>query len=317
MEVGRATNQPDVSEQLRLLNLIRQWSYAMQRQLGLDLSVNFCARVECFCQECPPCPEKPYYYGFRLPAKYQSLEAVRLRNEHVPVFSPWRLPYDGVSGFPNDGSAKLFDNGWSPLERDFSNCMPKRLRMWAEACPNACQKVRITGRTLEDRIETFDYDVGRDTLLTDEVFREVTNIQIAEGVVGRIIISEFDGRELARIGTGVTSPQYREYKLVGGCNPKQLVLIANCSYEDVSDDLDICEFGNPLVWSTLAKYLQLLNKSDKDSNDRANMNNYLETAVGLMKEQSAVESSENLETRIRRASIKSSRLGGDYYRARR
>lgn len=317
MEVGRATNQPDVSEQLRTLNLIRQWAYSMQRQLGLDLSVVFCVNVECFCHECPPCPNKPYYHGFRLPAKFQSLEAVRYANTHVPVFSPWRLPYDGVSGFPNDGSVKLFDNGYSPLERDFSGCTPKQLRMWSEACSSACQKVRVTGKTLEDRIETFEYDVSKDAIITDEVYREVTNITVCEGVVGRIIVAEPSGRELARIGPGVTVPQFREYKISGSCLPKQLVLIANSSYEDVTDDCDIVEVGGPLVWQTLARYITLLNQSDKSSNDRANMNNYLETVVSLMREQSAVEEGENTDNRIRRAPIRGNRLSAEYYGASR
>ena len=40
-EVGRAVSQTNPTEQLRLLNLARQWIYSNQRVLGLDLSMSF------------------------------------------------------------------------------------------------------------------------------------------------------------------------------------------------------------------------------------------------------------------------------------
>ena len=255
--------------------------------------------------------------GFRLPLRFQSIETVRHRNDHVPVFSHWRLPYDGVSGFPNDNSIKIFDQGWSPLERDFTDCQPQHLRFWAEGCEADCQMMEVSGMTGEGRHQSFRYEVGKEARLTNERFQKVSNVTFCEGVKGHVIIAQEDGRELARYDTGASAPQFREYKVIGGCNPRQLIIIANCAYVDLTDDCDIVEFGNPLVWQTLARYIRLLNKSDKDSNDRANMSSYLETAVSLMREQSAVDLSETIGSRIRRAPITGKRLSGEYYGATR
>lgn len=317
IEIGRALNQADAREQLRMLNLVREWVYANQRQLGLDLSVSLCVSVECFCDPCPTCPDKPAYRGFRLPLRFQSIETVRHRLDHVPVFSHWRIPYDGVSGFPNDNSIKLFDNGWSPLERDFSDCQPQQLRFWSEKCSEQCQYMEVTGTTDEDHQETFRYKVEKTPKLSDERFRRIHSVSFGDGVSGRVILAEARGRELARYDAGQTSPQFREYKVVGGCNPQQLVIISNCSFCNLTDDFDIVEFGNPLVWQTLARYVHLLNKSDKDSNDRANMNSYLQTAVSMMQEASAVDLSDTIGARVRRAPITGNRLSTEYYGASR
>lgn len=316
LEIGRALNQADPQEQLRMLNHAREWAYANQRPLGLDLSVSLCVSVECLCEACPTCEDKPYIRGFRLPLRFQSVEAARHNSTHVTPFSRWRIPYDGVSGFPNDGSVNIFDRGWSPIERDFSGCQPQKIRFWAEGCEE-CQDMEITGLTHEDRQQTFRFTVKRDPQVTDVVFKRISSVKFANGVSGTVILAEEDGRELARYETGESAPQFREYHVVGSCIPSQLIISANCSYANLTDDFDIVEFGNPLVWQTLARYLQLLNKSDKDGNDRANMDNYLRTATALMQESSAVDLGNSIGGRIRRASMKGKRLSSEYHGARR
>lgn len=316
-EIGRALSQGNQKEQIRILNLIRAYLYANQRQLGLDLSTTFCIKVECFCEECPVCPDKPLYRGFRLPTRFRALNKVEINSQHAPVFSHWRIPYDGPAGFPDSTKAKLYDNGFSPLERDFSSCHPTALRISQEKCTGNTQTMTVTGRTLEDRVETFDYMLTNAAVLTNEVFKEVTQVSFPSGVDGTVIIAEPDGRELARYHCGQTVPKFREYKLKDGCCPDNVIVTATSSYEDVYDDLDLVEHGNPLVWQTLARFIRLVNKDEKDSNDRANMKEYLALAVSLMVEQSAVEEGNVTQSRFRRASLKSGRLSSEHYGARR
>jgi len=321
VEIGRALSQADSTEQLRMLNLIRSYLYANQRKLGLNLSTPLCVQVGCFCTECPDRCEGDMHRGFRLPSRFQSLESAVINKRHVPVFSHWRLPFDNVSGFPGDGKAKLFDAGTNPLERDFTNCHPTALRIVSEKYA-AEQTMAVTGTTLEGREETFDYKVTLVAQITNEVFKSISHVTFEDGVKGRVILSEPDGRELARYHCGQTVPQFREYRLVkgccpDGCCPESVIVIANATYEDVYDDLDIVEHGNPLVWKLLAKFMRLVDKDDKDSNDRANMTDYLNLATSLMVEQSTVEDGENTDFRFRRAPIKGGRLGNRFYGARR
>ena len=315
-EIGRALSQTNPEEQLRVLNLIRQWAFSNQRQLGLDLSINFCAPVSYFCTECKPCGNQQL--GIRLPGKYVSLEAVEYNGQHVPTHSAWRLPYDGVSGWEGDSRLKLFDNGFRALETDFTDCQPTALRYVGKDCEKA--KMVVVGTTLEDREEEFEYEISGEAQITNEVFKSISTIRFCEPLSATVVVSEPDGKQLARFPCGTTALQFREYRILSpdcNCKPKVLILTANCSFENVYDDCDIVEFGSPLVWQTLARYIQLLNKSDKDSNDRANQKDYLQTAVSLITEQAAVESGESTDWRFRRAPIKSKRLGSSYWGARR
>ena len=313
MEVGRANQQADATEQIRQVNLIRQWLYANQRPLSLDLSLCFCAPIQCFCDPSPTCSDT--YKGVRMPSHFQSTEMVRLNNNHVPVFSPFRLPYDGVSGFPNDTDAKLFDNGYAPLERDFDCCQPTALRFVSEKCGTNAQTMVVTGITYEDREETYDYTVTRDAAISNEVFKRITKVHFPAGVVGRVILSQPDGgQELARYEHGQVVPQYREYKLIGGgCDATQLVIRANLTYQDVTDDMDLVEHGLPLAWQLMAKYMELLNRADKTPNDRENQKNYLATVTDLLRENAAVEQGEDMNFTFRRKSLTGGRLSNEYY----
>ena len=316
-EIGRALSQADSTEQVRMLNLIRAYLYANQRRLALDLSTTFCIQVQCFCTECPVCPDKPLYRGFRLPTRFTSLESAVVNARHVPVFSHWRLPYDGPSGFPDDTRAKLYDKGFRPLERDFISCNPTAIRYASEQDKGDSQTMTISGITLEDRTESFDYEVSSVAKITNEVFKEITQVSFPEGVAGRVILSEPDGRELARYHCGQVVPQFREYGLLDGCAPDNVIVTANASYEEVHDDLDVVEHGNPLVWRSMAQFMTLINKDNKDSNDRANMKDYLELATSLMVEQASVEGGESTDFRFRRAPIRGGHLSSRFYGARR
>ena len=277
--VGQAAALTRKEDQLKLMNEVRQWIYAKQDDLGIDLSIPFLVGVE---------PMKfrngASGYGFRLPQTFQSVRAMEVNGIPVDVHSPLRSPYDGLAVTGTRYNVQAYQGQDTALERDF--LCPGQLSFQSNCDEDQC--MTVSGQTVEGRLEKITYTVKKEKQESEEVWKNITEVYFEEPT--KSVIRLFDGkRELARYLPQTTWPQFRQYVLQGVSKCSTVLVRANRQLEDLVDDQDLVEFGESLVWQNLARAINMLNKADKDSNDRANMSLWIEAATDQMKSSAKVD----------------------------
>ena len=316
--VGQAAGRSKKEDQLKLMNEVRQWIYANQIEWEIDLSVPFLVDLEVFQEEGTPyeyqydskrrgsshhhkdgyCHENKYCrYGFRLPPNFLSIKAMDIDGIPTVTKSCLRSPYDGITSPGSRLNVIAYDGGNKPLERDLSKPAP----ITFVANTTEPQKMIVTGQTDDGIIQEVTYYVTSDKQVSDQIWSVIQQVYFPEPT--KSVVRIFQGkRELARYPEGTIVPMFRQYLLDGYCPTKcsTILVKGNRQFEDLTDDDELVEFGESLIWQNLARAINMLNKADKDQNDRENMALWQQAAISQIRASAQVEDGQSMEYRVKR-----------------
>ena len=303
--IGSATGISSREKQLAHLNRMRQWVYAEQERLGIDLTMPLCVPVTKYRIPCSGRCSDKFRMGFRLPCHYQSIEVVEYSGEHAELFSRSRTPFDGISiGTPFDGTegVKIYKRDLYPLEFDLEFDSRLRFRWISIDKNNPETTIRVKGwGPSSEKIEA-DIILDSDGAFeSKEVFREISHVQFIGGLKGDLTIETENGDSLGTFGCG-DKPGFRQYEVLSPFCITRLRIHANLRYRPVTDGNELVEFGETLVWELLAKYLHALLKEKRDAQERASMAEWLSTLVSMIRGEQNVEDG-NIDMSFQRASL--------------
>ena len=266
--VGQASSRTKAEEQLELMNKVREWIYGHQSEYGIDLAMPFLVGVECFVDY-----DQSQRYGFRLPQTFQSIKALTINGVPRGVKGPMRTPFDGIGSVGNPYNVQTYERGDKPMERDMLEDGPIRF----VTTNKEDEGIIVTGQTIEGELVRRSYTITRDFQESEDIWKKggITAIQFPTATQGAVRLFE-SNRELSRYLPGTLVPLYREYILDGATAGQSVLVKANRQFEPLSDDDELVEFGEHIVWEYMARFLNMLSKSDKSANDRENMKVWLE-----------------------------------------
>lgn len=283
-----------------VVNAIRQHWYNWYQEVALFMDAIECFCVQRFCVDCNNCRDS--YRGVTLPREFQTVEAMWFNDFAVNLRSEWREWQNGITPECDCRLQKIDIPGSFSTFADLLPGRPSRLSVFATHPDDAGKKFTIQGEDAGGvpRVEQVVLAMGG--VGTEWPFRSINNRGgiMKEVTKGRVLLTDESGRKLGVYEPDETVPTYRRIKITGLSDDCSAVNIrAARRYYPLYDDFDVVETDNRMAFDSMARYLRLFRRSDKDGAALTSEKNYLLTAKAMILGEKAREKGKSTNTEVR------------------
>lgn len=285
VQPGYGECSPDVLAEV--VNASREHMYSWYEKLPLFLDAIECFKLQTFCVECNSCSDT--YRGVTLPRDFLTPEAIWWQDWPLTMRSEWREWQMGISPQCDCRLQKFDVPGRFPTAIDLVYRHPKKLRALCLRQADAGKKLKIRGINAAGVPYEYQFTLTTQPQDSPEAFRSIERRGgvLKDATLGRVVLSTEDDRLLCIYEADETIPAYRRIKITGtdvGCptSDQCINIRAARTYYPLSDDDDVVESDNRMVFDAMARYLRLNRKHDKSSDDLRAEKDHLATARGLM-----------------------------------
>lgn len=249
----------------KAVNLIRQEWYNWYQELALFMDAVECFRVQRFCYDCNLCQDS--YLGITLPREVQQVEAMWHNDWPVTLRSAWREHQTGIT--PEcDCRLEKFDvpGAFSTLCDIPFQCAVELIAV-ATHLDDVGKVLKIRGINSGGGVETAEIVLGLEPKRTQNAFKLIDGRGgiLKPVTTGRVILSDGAGRVYGIYEPDETVPSYRRIKISGlkdGC--AAVNVRASRRYVRLYGDDAVVETDNEPAWDSMARYMRLFKRTDKD-----------------------------------------------------
>lgn len=273
----------DTDTLAEVVNAIREHLYSWYADLPLFLDAAECFQLHDFCVNCNACSDT--YKGITLPRDFLTVEAMWWNDWPIVLQNEWREFQVGMSSECDCKLEKFDVAGRFPTAMDLRYQHPKKLRALAVRSADAGKKLKIRGINGAGVPHEYTFTLTTQAQNSPDQFRSINQVGgvVKDATVGRVILADEDDRLLSIYEADETMPAYRRIKITGLREGVHCVNIrAARKFYPLTDDDDVVETDNRMVFDSMARYLRLYRKADKTGDDLRAEKDHYATARGLM-----------------------------------
>jgi len=247
-----------------------------RRKLFFDAS--YCVCVSCYSEGCGGVCSSGNFHGFSLPGDMDAVTEIYESGEPITIRSQHREAHAGLGPHGRWTEAVEIAKHF-PTQRD--PAFGSKLKVFAESPQDSKKKVTI--KVVSEGVNlTLVFTLQGDGWVTvDKPVDSIESVVLPNGLAGRILLAQTDGRELSEYDPVELVPSYRRYKLQQPCDASALLIRGTKRYRDIWCDTDLVEIGDKLVIDATARHFRYSESSDRKELQTAQfwltkMNGYLD-----------------------------------------